>query len=67
MPTVGDDNDFYEDDEPVQKIRARFDAGEKGLTGRRRGWNRTLTFTDPLATGYLAQQTTRAVGERTAS
>jgi len=27
-------SDFYEDDEPIEKIRAAFDAGEKFLTGR---------------------------------
>lgn len=25
--------EFYEDDEPIEKIRAAFEAGEKGLTG----------------------------------
>ncbi len=28
-------SDFYEDDEPVEKIRAAFDRGDKGLTGKR--------------------------------
>lgn len=27
--------DFYEDDEPVEKVRAAFERGEKGLTARR--------------------------------
>jgi hypothetical protein len=30
---------FYEDDEPVEKIRATFDAGVKGVTGRRAAWS----------------------------
>lgn len=29
-------NDFYEDDEPVEDVRAAFEAGEKGITRRPR-------------------------------
>jgi hypothetical protein len=33
MRDMGDSGDFYEDDEPVEKIRRIFDEGEKGVTG----------------------------------
>ena len=26
------DDEFYEDDEPIEKVRADYDAGDKGLT-----------------------------------
>lgn len=29
---------FYEDDEPVEKIQAAWEAGEKGLTAPPRSW-----------------------------
>jgi hypothetical protein len=41
MPEVTQ-GDFYEEDEPVEKILAIFEAGEKGLTGAVRGWTATL-------------------------
>lgn len=31
------EGDFYEDDEPVGEIVAAFEAGQKGLTGKRAG------------------------------
>lgn len=34
MGTTMSEQDFYEDDEPVQKIRAAFVRGEKGTTQR---------------------------------
>lgn len=30
-----DTTDFYEDDEPPEKVRAAFERGEKGFTARR--------------------------------
>lgn len=33
------DDDFYEDDEPIEKIRADFAAGEKGVTVGRHDLN----------------------------
>lgn len=33
------DDDFYEDDEPIEKIRADFAAGEKGVTVSRKDLN----------------------------
>ena len=57
------DDDFYEDDEPIDKVRARCEAGEKGLTGPRRGWTKTLTFQLSTSTGeYFAGQQNEAVG-----
>lgn len=35
MAVVGD---FYEDDEPIDEIIVAFNAGPKGLTGKRAGW-----------------------------
>ena len=32
---MSDDADFYEDDEPAEKIRAAFDRGTKGHTAAR--------------------------------
>lgn len=32
---MSDGSDFYEDDEPVEKIRAAFERGEKGRTAKR--------------------------------
>ena len=29
-----DEDDFYEDDEPVEKIREAFRRGDKGITGK---------------------------------
>lgn len=34
-----DDNDFYEDDEPIEDIRAAYEAGDKGITTGRRDIN----------------------------
>ena len=36
MVMIMDDDDFYEDDEPLEKIRGDFAAGEKGVTVSRR-------------------------------
>lgn len=33
------DGDFYEDDEPVEKVAAAFEAGEKGLTKPHQKWS----------------------------
>ena len=40
MTGVETNADFYEEDEPVEKIVAAFERGEKGLTGRPT-WART--------------------------
>jgi hypothetical protein len=48
------DEDFYEDDEPVEKIREAFDRGEKGLTGPPPSWNRACNaWTWNSLTGHL--------------
>lgn len=36
---MSDASGFYEDDEPVEKVRAAFDRGEKGVTRRPRDLN----------------------------
>jgi hypothetical protein len=38
--TVMDDNDFYEDDEPIEDVRAAWKRGERGMTGGERDLNR---------------------------
>lgn len=40
MTATNEDDDFYEDDEPVEKIQAAFQRGEKGVTKRPRDLNR---------------------------
>jgi hypothetical protein len=43
VPVAGDD--FYEDDEPYEDVRAAFDAGEKGLTVSKPGSGDTAVLT----------------------
>jgi hypothetical protein len=37
MADMTPSSDFYEDDEPVEKIKAAFERGIKGVTARPRG------------------------------
>ena len=37
---MSDASGFFEDDEPVEKVRAAFDRGEKGVTKRPHDLNR---------------------------
>lgn len=53
--------DFYEDDEPVEKILAAFEAGEKfETTPPRRAWSARLPFgkVNPAPAGSSAARTT---------
>lgn len=51
MTATNENDDFYEDDEPVEKIRAAFERGEKGVTKRPRDVNRTAASIVEDATG----------------
>lgn len=44
---MGDADELYEDDEPVERVLAIFDSGDKGVTGQVRGWNATLDVPGP--------------------
>jgi hypothetical protein len=41
-----DDNDFYEDDEPLEDVRAAFEAGERGTTAPPPGLSSRTVFFD---------------------
>ena len=62
---MSDANDFYEDDEPVERITAIFESGEKGVTGQVRGW--TATLSSPSVTGPFSGSSTSMSGNLVAS
>jgi len=52
---MSDTSDFYEDDEPVEKVREAFDREEKGVTAKRpRDLNRLAPSIVRDATGMVA-------------
>lgn len=52
---MADDN-FYEDDEPVERIRALFDEGPHGVTGPPTGRNLRIDVTDGLTPAIQVTQ-----------
>lgn len=50
--------DFYEEDEPVGEVLAAFEAGQKGVTGKRAGWSDYLRLPGLwLAAGVMPSAT----------
>jgi hypothetical protein len=58
MSDMTSDTEFYEDDEPVEKILDAFERGQKGITARPvRGWTRYLSVSRPGHAGFLPRIT----------
>jgi len=55
-PANGTDGDFYEDDEPVEKIQAAFERGDKGVTERPRDVNQRAKSTAPSPSSRNASE-----------
>jgi hypothetical protein len=61
MTDMTSGSDFYEEDEPVEKIIAAFERGEKGVTARPRGRTVYLLI-GKLSGGHFVPPTTHASG-----
>ena len=58
MSGMTSDSEFYEADEPVEKVIEAFERGQKGVTARPvRGWTEYLTVNRPGQISFLPRTT----------
>ena len=61
MTDMTSDSEFYEEDEPVEKVVAAFERGEKGVTARPLGRTEYLLI-GKLVGGHFVPPTTHVSG-----